>query len=97
MAQLLLYLSAFFEKNYDRYIDYLLKVSKSGAWENWISFFLEGVEVTANSAIKKSQALQDLHRNYFFIGTISQIVSITRETDRLDFVYTGYHNSCRNV
>jgi Fic family protein len=65
MSQPLLYLSAFFEKNYDQYIDKMFEVSRSGSWEEWISFFLEGVEVTAKNAIKKSHALQDLHRRYF--------------------------------
>jgi len=64
LSQPLLYLSSFFEKNYDKYIDLLYEVSRSGAWEAWISFFLEGVEVTSKSAIRKSWALQDLHRQY---------------------------------
>jgi Fic family protein len=64
MSQPLLYLSAFFEKNYDKYIDLLFEVSRSGGWSQWIDFFLEGVEVTARSAIRKAQALQDLHRQY---------------------------------
>jgi Fic family protein len=65
MSQPLLYLSAFFEKHYDNYIDHMFEVSKSGAWEEWIIFFLDGVETTAKNAIKKSHALQDLHREYF--------------------------------
>jgi Fic family protein len=65
MSQPLLYLSSFFERNYDKYIDTMFDVSRSGAWEAWILFFLEGVEVTAKNAIKKSHALQDLHKTYF--------------------------------
>ncbi len=65
MSQPLLYLSAFFEKNYDKYIDLMYEVSRSGVWLDWIRFFLEGVELTAKSASNKSRALQDLHRSYF--------------------------------
>jgi Fic family protein len=65
MSQPLLYLSAFLEKHYDQYIDTMFEVSKSGAWEEWIIFFLEGVEAASKNAIKKSRALQDLHRDYF--------------------------------
>jgi Fic family protein len=34
------------------------------AWEAWIFFFLEGVETAARDAIRKSHALQDLHKQY---------------------------------
>lgn len=64
LSQPLLYLSTFFEKNYDKYIDLMFEVSKSGAWEPWIEFFLEGVESSARNAIRKSHALQDLHHRY---------------------------------
>jgi Fic family protein len=65
LSQPLLYLSAFFENNYDRYIDLMYDVSRLGLWESWIEFFLEGIEFSSKSAIKRSHALQDLHREYF--------------------------------
>jgi Fic family protein len=61
MSQPLLYLSVYFEKNYDQYIDLMFDVSKSGKWEPWIAFFLRGIEHSARNAIAKAQALQDLH------------------------------------
>jgi Fic family protein len=64
MSQPLLYLSTFFEKNYNKYIDLMYDVSRSGAWLPWILFFLEGVELCARNAIKKSHDLQDLHLDY---------------------------------
>jgi Fic family protein len=64
ISQPLLYLSAYLEKHYQRYIDLMFDVSKSGAWENWIEFFLAGIEAASNNAILKAKGLQDLHRNY---------------------------------
>lgn len=64
MSQPLLYLSAYFEKHYDSYIDQMFEVSKSGAWEQWIDFFLNAVEVSSHNASKKAHELQDLHRQY---------------------------------
>jgi len=64
MAQPLLYLSAYFEKYNDEYIDRMYAVSQSGAWEYWIEFFLRGVTASARSGIKKANALQDLRRSY---------------------------------
>ncbi len=62
LTQPLLYLSAFFEKHYNEYIDLMFAVSKRGAWTPWIEFFLKGVAESAINAIKKSSALQELHK-----------------------------------
>jgi Fic family protein len=64
MSQPLLYLSAYFEKHYDQYIDLMFAVSKHGAWNEWIEFFLNGVEAAARNAIKKSTQLQNLHKEF---------------------------------
>jgi Fic family protein len=64
ISQPLLYLSTFFEKNYDEYIDKMLDVSRYGLWENWIEFFLRGVEETSADAIAKARKLQDLQLKY---------------------------------
>lgn len=39
----LLYLSAFFEATRDAYYDRLLQVNKKGAWDEWLSYFFDGV------------------------------------------------------
>ena len=39
----LLYLSAYFERHRDEYVDRLLGVSQSNEWEDWITFFLTGI------------------------------------------------------
>jgi Fic family protein len=65
MSQPLLYVSGFFEQNYDKYIDLMFEVSRSGAWEPWIAFFLEAVEHSCQRAVNKSRSLQDLQRIYF--------------------------------
>jgi Fic family protein len=63
LTQPLLYLSAFFEKNYTKYIDLMFAISSRGEWTQWIEFFLTGVAESATSAIKKSTALQELHKD----------------------------------
>ncbi|MCH8036936.1 MAG: Fic family protein, partial [Proteobacteria bacterium] len=60
----MLYLSSFFETNYEKYIETMYEISRIGAWEAWVEFFLEGIEVTCRDAIKKARALQDLHGQY---------------------------------
>src|ERR1051325_11328619 len=64
MSQPLLYMSPFFEKTYDEYVDALLNVSKKNKWAEWVEFFLRGVENSANEAMDKAKRLQDLQRQY---------------------------------
>jgi Fic family protein len=64
ISQPLLYLSSFFERNYDDYVDHMLTVSTHGLWERWISFFLTAVEESCKEAIERARALQDLQERY---------------------------------
>ena len=47
-----LYLSMFFCRHRDVYYDKLMEVRKTGNWESWLNFFLEGVAETAKDAKK---------------------------------------------
>lgn len=60
----LLYLSAYFERNRDAYVDHLLHVSQAGTWSEWIQFFLQGVAEQSEDAIRRSQSLLSLWQNY---------------------------------
>lgn len=60
-----LYMSAFFEKHKDEYIDNLFKVSSKGEWEQWIAFCLRGTIEQANDSIKRCDALLKLKRDYY--------------------------------
>jgi Fic family protein len=64
ISQPLLYLSSYFEKNYDEYIDRMLTISKMGLWERWIEFFLEGIEEACNDAVARAQSLQNLQKSF---------------------------------
>jgi cell filamentation protein, protein adenylyltransferase len=65
ISQPLLYMSSYFEKNYEDYIDRMLAISKMGLWTSWISFFLEGIEETCKDAITRAQSLQTLQKSYY--------------------------------
>ncbi len=64
MPQPLLYMSAYFERNRDEYIDTLFSVSQSGDWNAWFSFFLRGVIEQCQDTIGRIRDLQDLHARY---------------------------------
>ncbi|MBC2710063.1 MAG: Fic family protein [Desulfosarcina sp.] len=59
-----LYLSSYFDKYKDEYIDKLFKVSAHGDWENWISFCLRGTIVASKDAIVRFDALVKLRETY---------------------------------
>ncbi len=64
LPQPLLYLSAYFEAHRREYYDLLLAVSKEGAWETWIQFFLRGIQTQAKDTIQRIHRLQDLQSRW---------------------------------
>ncbi len=60
----LLYLSAYFEKYRQDYYDKLLAVSQHGAWEDWMGFFLKGVDIQARESQMRLQKLLGLRLKY---------------------------------
>ena len=56
----LLYLSAYFERDRQRYYDELLNVSMTGDWDQWLLYFLEGVETEARDTVARVRRLRSL-------------------------------------
>lgn len=53
----LLYLSLFLKQHRERYYDLLNNVHRTGDWEEWLAFFLEGVQVTATGAVDAARQI----------------------------------------
>ena len=56
----LLYLSLYFKRHRQRYYELLDEVRRTGDWEAWLLFFLEGVQQTATEAVSTARRLQSL-------------------------------------
>lgn len=56
----MLYLSLYFKKNRQTYYDLLQGVRLKGDWEKWVSFFLTGIEETADQAAETARLLMKL-------------------------------------
>ena len=56
----LLYLSLYFKRYRDDYYMLLNEVRKSGDWEAWLTFFLDGVAETSQAAVSTAQRLLSL-------------------------------------
>ena len=63
LGQPLLYLSYYFKQHRDEYYRLLDTVRAEGDWEAWLDFFLEGVEITAGSAMDTAHRLLALFRD----------------------------------
>lgn len=60
LAEPLLYLSLYFKQNRQDYYQHLQSVRDSGAWEEWLRFFLEGVRQTAGQAADLAKKILQL-------------------------------------
>ena len=64
MPRPLLYMSAYFEANREAYYDLLLRVSRQGAWDEWLLFFLRGVDSQARDGLHRAERLATLRERY---------------------------------
>ncbi|CAN5731677.1 Fic family protein [soil metagenome] len=55
-----LYLSLYFKRHRETYYELLQKVRTEGAWEEWLLFFLEGVEETAEEAVTTATQILEI-------------------------------------
>ena len=60
LAVPLLYLSLFFKLHRSRYYELLQQVRFEGVWEDWLEFFFEAVEATAQQAVDTAQKILQL-------------------------------------
>ena len=59
-----LYMSAYFERFKDEYIDKLFAVSSKGAWDEWIGFCLRGAVWQANDAKQRCRRFKRIMDSY---------------------------------
>ena len=63
LHQPLLYLSLYFKQHRATYYDLLNHVRRTGDWEAWLAFFLDGVKLTAEGAVSTAQRLSRMFQN----------------------------------
>jgi Fic family protein len=64
LYQPFLYLSAYIERNKEKYYSLLLDVSQNNGWINWIRFFLNGIIEQSRESIASIQNLMELKKKY---------------------------------
>jgi Fic family protein len=86
LSQPVLYLSAYFEASRQVYYDHLLAISQKGAWHDWFTYFLHGVQIQAEDSIQRIQRLQSLRDGYR--GQFQQARSAARLLQVIDWLFT---------
>ncbi|MEX2501147.1 MAG: Fic/DOC family N-terminal domain-containing protein [Trueperaceae bacterium] len=79
------YMSGYFERNREVYIERLRAVSRDGAWTEWCAYFLEGVIEQARENEARARAILDLYERYK-----KEFVDLTRSQYAIravDFVF----------
>ena len=69
LARPLLYLSLFLKENRSEYYERLDAIRTQGDWEGWLRFFLTGVAVTANDAVRVARELSKMTEEHRRIAT----------------------------
>jgi Fic family protein len=80
LSQPLLNLSVYFEAQRQEYYAHLLEVSKKGAWEKWLLFFLTGVSIQAINDAVRLESLLSLRVDY------QELIRVGRRQERLEQV-----------
>lgn len=80
-----LYLSAFFDRYKDEYIDGLYRVSTRGDWQNWIAFCLRGTVEQSQDALNRFDQLLNLRNQY--METLADAGGNVRLNRLLDYLF----------
>ena len=64
LSKPLLYISAYFEADRQKYYDELFNTSKTGDWNAWLKYFLKGFAEQAVDALLRTRRVRELHEKY---------------------------------
>jgi Fic family protein len=81
------YVSGFFEEKKDEYIDTMRRVSETGNWDDWCSFFLDAIEKQAIKNLAVAESISTLYQD--MKQTFADLLSSKWSVIALDFVFTN--------
>lgn len=80
------YVSSYFEQNRDEYIDRMREVSRSGAWSEWIVFFLDALDQQAQQNLSIAEQIRSLYEE--MKDRFRETLSSQWSTLALDFLFS---------
>lgn len=113
LANQWLYMSDYFDRNKDEYIERLFSVSTSGDWAGWIGFCLRGVVEQAKDTLHRYERLitlnRDFHQRVNALGTsvrharlvdelfLSPVIQVTHARDLTGVTYPTARTDLRTL
>ncbi|HEY4107348.1 MAG TPA: Fic/DOC family N-terminal domain-containing protein [Polyangiaceae bacterium] len=82
-----LYMSEFFEKHRDEYIDGLFSVSTTASWSRWIEFCLQGTLEQAKSTIARCRRLLAVRQQY--VQRVAEVGGPVRLSRIIEGIFTS--------
>jgi Fic family protein len=79
------YVSSYFEQNKNEYIDRMRDVSATGAWTEWVIFFLQALEEQAKKNLDKTNEIRALYED--MKERVRMLLSSQWSTKALDFLF----------
>ena len=73
----LLYMSAYFERDRQRYYNELLNVSIGCDWERWLDYFLTGVVQESRDVLMRLRRVRELHAHYRDVLSVERVAGST--------------------
>ena len=86
-----LYLSYYLKENRTEYYDRMTRVRETGDYEQWVRFFLEGIIISAKSALITAEILIEIKENDMLKVLKASFTKRTQETVLSIFEYTLSH------
>lgn len=86
-----LYLSYYLKENRAEYYDRMTRVRETGDYEQWVRFFLEGIIISAKSALITAEILIEIKENDMLKVLKASFTKRTQETVLSIFEYTLSH------
>lgn len=86
-----LYLSYYLKENRTEYYDRMTRVRETGDYEQWVRFFLEGIIISAKSALITAEILIEIKENDMLKVLNASFTKRTQETVLSIFEYTLSH------
>lgn len=80
------YISGYFERNKDEYIDKMRAVSERGEWTQWALFFLDALEMQAQENLETAEKIRNLYEE--MKGAFRERLTSQWSTEALDFVFS---------
>lgn len=82
-----LYMSDYFERNNEEYVERLFDVSAKGEWIEWIEFCLDGVITQTEETVKRCDRLRELRED--FLRRISGVGGSVRLNEIVDCIFNS--------